>query len=171
MAGYARHRGVHQAAVLRAIRKGRLKRSVARDAKGRHAITDVALADAEWAANTDLTKAPTKVKERAAARDEGRRAPSGLADAAAEEKRWRAKRAQLEYQRISGDLVSASAVRAGLAEVLARFRTKTLGLPSKAKQMIPDLAPADVLALQRIAREMLEELATMGQTNGTTTAA
>ena len=44
---YARHRGVSQPAVQKAIRKGRLSASI-RQVNGRAVIVDVALADQEW---------------------------------------------------------------------------------------------------------------------------
>ena len=165
---YARLRKVSAQAVVVAVRRGRLRASVIRDARGHAKIADVALANREWAANTDLTKAPAYVKERAA---KGKGTKTGtLAAAVVEEKQWRAKRAQLEYQRMSGDLVSAKQVEASLTDLLSRFRTKVLGLPSKAKQMIPALAPADVHVLDGLCREMLEELAAMGRTTDGTAA-
>lgn len=66
---YARHRGTSVTSVMRAVKRRRLDRSVARDGSGKPiGITDFALAEAEWSANTDLTKAPTYVKERAGSR-------------------------------------------------------------------------------------------------------
>jgi hypothetical protein len=66
---YARHRGVSAPSVLRAIKGRRLNTSVARDGSGKAlGITDFAIADAEWDANTDLSKAPGYVKVRAGSR-------------------------------------------------------------------------------------------------------
>lgn len=61
---YARHRGVSGEAVSRAVKGGRLRASVVR-IDGVPKISDVAIADREWTGNTDLTKAPASVKERA----------------------------------------------------------------------------------------------------------
>jgi hypothetical protein len=65
---YARHKGVSAPTVLRAIDAGRLKASIVRVRKnGRDdvpQIADVALADREWEAATDLSTAPGYVKER-----------------------------------------------------------------------------------------------------------
>lgn len=55
-------------AVSRAVRAGRLVASVVRLPNGKPAIADPDLADREWVANTDHTKAPAYVKEREAAR-------------------------------------------------------------------------------------------------------
>jgi hypothetical protein len=63
---YARHRGASHQAVLRAIARGRLSASLT-TVDGVTKIADVALADKEWAATTDLSKAPDAVKARAAA--------------------------------------------------------------------------------------------------------
>src|SRR4051794_30803735 len=62
---YARHRGSSHQAVLRAIARGRLSASLT-TIDGVTKIADVALADQEWAATTDLSKAPDAVKVRAA---------------------------------------------------------------------------------------------------------
>lgn len=65
MSAYARHRGVSTEAVRKAIARGRLVKSVTKDEPAQ--IADVQLADQEWAANTDLTRAHDDVKARAAA--------------------------------------------------------------------------------------------------------
>lgn len=80
---YARHRGVSAPSVLRAIKSRRLDKSVARDGSGKPlGITEFALADREWDANTDLTKAPVYVRERAGSR-QATAAPAPAADAGA----------------------------------------------------------------------------------------
>jgi hypothetical protein len=60
---YARHRGVSVEAVRKAIARGRLVKSITKDDPPQ--IRDVALADQEWAANTDLTRAHDDVKLKA----------------------------------------------------------------------------------------------------------
>lgn len=52
---YAKHRGCSHAAVAKAIKAGRLARCLHRDDKGRVRI-DAAVADKEWAANTNEMK-------------------------------------------------------------------------------------------------------------------
>lgn len=74
-AAYARRRGCSTMAVSRAIARGRLVQSVVRDARGDPKITDPELADREWEASTDLSKAPGYVRERA----EGISAPPSVA--------------------------------------------------------------------------------------------
>lgn len=64
---YAKRRGVSQAAVSRAVQSGRLKASVAPGG----GIADPDLADREWDANTDTSRAPVYVQVREAARKQG----------------------------------------------------------------------------------------------------
>jgi hypothetical protein len=61
---YARHRGCSAPAVLKAIDRGRLRLSIVIEG-GKAKIADVALADREWAENTDLSRASGEIKERA----------------------------------------------------------------------------------------------------------
>lgn len=65
LSAYARHRGVSTEAVRKAIATRRLVKSITNDEPPQ--IADAQLADREWAANTDLTRAHDDVKERAAA--------------------------------------------------------------------------------------------------------
>jgi hypothetical protein len=141
-------------------------------------IADVKLADQEWAANTDLSRAHDDVKEKAA--QQGRVlvfhepqphggalqrqvAPSpdpSIAAASAQEKHWRAKKAELDYKRAAGELVNAMEIQARIVDMFTTCRAKLLGLPSKAKSQIPHLTIADINTLDTIVRESLEALAT-----------
>lgn len=179
-AAYARHRGVSRVAVHKALGK-RLIRSVRWDGKKQIAIVDVALADREWAANTDLSRAPDAVKVKAAADaiavrlepqahggalkrsvalpppdDQGEAA--ALAKASAREKHFRAKLAELKYRERAGELVEAAGIQAQLVDTITTCRTKLLGLPSKAKQRLPHLTLEDLATIEAIVREALEEL-------------
>ncbi len=162
---YARHRGTSAPSVLRAIKRGRLNASLVIDAKGKTQIADVALADIEWAENTDLSRAPGYVKAREGKgpgrASGGAREVSSLAAASAREKDWRAKLAELEFQTKSGQLVNGDEVKARMVDLFTRCKTKLLGVPSKAKHAMPHLTHADVLTLDRLVREALEDLATM----------
>jgi hypothetical protein len=184
---YAKHRGASVVAVSRAVKSGRLRASVTRDHRGDPKIADVVLADQEWEANTDLSRAPAFVKERglvvqtsaqAPALEAGAGPTSGaasdaagadgapppdqaltLSEASAEEKRWKAKLAELEYRRKAGELVDAREVGDRLTTLFTICRTKLLALPSKAKAAIPALTHADVATLDDLVRQALEELA------------
>lgn len=174
---YAEHRKVSVMAVSRAVKSGRLSRSVTRDGHGQPKIADVELADQEWAAHTDLSRAPGYVKELAdgrvqtsaqapatgdpaAAADDspvGRSAPS-LTEASAEEKRWKARLARVQYEERIGQLVNKRAVLERQAAIFTEVRTKLLMIPSKAKFAIPTLTHADTAKLDQLIRDALEAL-------------
>ncbi len=124
---YARHREVSFQAVLRAIREGRLTRSVNRTPRGHYRI-DVELADEEWLQNTDPRQAaraastPTGPRQddlfgdlgtAPVAGDKGDAANRGPSKAQLDRVRtfWDTRRAQLQFQQLAGELVNADAVR------------------------------------------------------------
>jgi hypothetical protein len=166
---YARRRGTSAPSVLRAIERGRLKASLV-FVKGKAQIGDPDLADREWAANTDLTKAPGYVKERAAggprrtvtARTVTPGSASGntsLADASAAEKLWKSRLAELEYRREAGELVEAADVSKRWADILVRVRTRLLAVPSKVKSARSELTLDQVAVIDQCIRQALEEIA------------
>lgn len=172
MRAYARHRGTSATAVHRAVEQGRLSKSVVRDAAGKFAgISDAALADQEWAASTDLTKAPTAVLMRAAAAVTPGGAEAGdappaddgetlnLSSALAKQKHWQAKTAELDYRKRVGELVDAREVETRVVDEYSRCRTKLLGLARKAKASLPHLTREDVTTIDTLVREALEDLA------------
>lgn len=181
---YARRRGVSPMAVSRAVTAGRLTKSVVRDANGDPKIADADLADLEWEATTDYSRAPGAVKERAAAERRGEAKGAGpgkkqpepkrshpvvvddgmpeelsLAEESAKEKFWKARLAELDFKKRSGELVDAKAMEAQLADCFTSVRTKLLGLPTRAKQQLPHLTASDVTLLDSFVREALEGLA------------
>jgi hypothetical protein len=183
---YAKHRGTSVVAVSRAVKAGRLRVSVTRNERGQPKIADVALADAEWTRNTDLSRAPGYVKARGdqvvqtSARasvsagpavevgldgqadvEAGPGAAGGeltLSQASAEEKRWKAKIAEQEYRKRAGELIDAREVVDRVTHLFTVCRTQLLALPSKAKQVIPDLSHEHVRLLDDLVRQSLEEL-------------
>lgn len=163
MRAYAAHRGVNASSVLRAIRSGRLSRSIVRDVKGLPRIADVDLADQEWAANTDLSRAPGYVKARADGREFDPGAPDdtamSLSAASALLQAWKGKLAELEYRRRTADLVDAREIEEKIVEMITRCRAKLLGLPSRMKARVPRLTTADLLKIDSLILVTLEELA------------
>lgn len=167
---YAKRRGVSQAAVSRAIRSGRLVRSVTPSG----GIADAELADREWDANTDLTEAPAYVRERAAARAATavpapsepvpvEPQPGGtLSENNAAKAYWQARMAKLDYLEAAKELVPAADVDAKLRAVFHVSRTKLLTLPSRAKTLL-GLTPQQVARLDDLTRELLEDLAAEGE--------
>jgi hypothetical protein len=178
---YARHRDVSPTAVHRAIESGRLVKCVVRDAAGKfRGITDLALADREWAESTDLTKAPMSVivhteqlgspaatpgpagadlPEPSAAVLEADSERLSLSTATAREKHWKAKTAELDYKKQIGELVDAKEVEARIVDEYSRVRTKMLGVARKAKAQLPHLTREDVTTIDNLIREVLEDLA------------
>lgn len=147
-------------AVLRAIQSGRLKSSVVTGANGKRAISNAALADQEWAGNTDLTKAPHYVQEREAARELPADGSPGesVASAAARVKHWDAKLRELKFKEAAGELVLARDVTRKVTEKFHHCKARLLALPSRARQDLPHLTLTDVAKLEEIVREALESL-------------
>lgn len=172
LTAYAQRRGVSCMAVSKAVKKGRLSKSVIRDEQGRPWVVDPELADREWVGATDMSKAPAYMREREEPSRGGRprkgapplevaaggEGPS-LAEATAAKNHWQAELARLKYQREAGELVAAAEVRGRLEKVFRACVTKLLAVPSRAKQALPHLSPADLAELERLQREALEELA------------
>jgi hypothetical protein len=66
---------------------------------------------------------------------------------------------ELDRKQKEGLLVPVADVEAKWVEIAVLVRTKVLGIPTKAKQRIPDLDVDAITALDDIVRETLEELA------------
>lgn len=174
---YSRHLGVNHMAVWRRIESGKLSACVVRDAKGKVlGIGDLAVADREWAENSDLTRATQEVRDREAAREMARQlvAPSVVPDespqtdepaamtmsvASTSEKFWKARLAELKFKQESGELVPAADVARGWVDIITNAKTRLLGIPSRAKQALPHLTVTDIAALEGLIREALEGLA------------
>ena len=70
-----------------------------------------------------------------------------------------ARLAEIDVEEREKVLVSAAAVKSSWAQIISLARTKVLGIPSKAKQRIPDLDTSAMTRLEDIVRESLEDLA------------
>jgi phage terminase Nu1 subunit (DNA packaging protein) len=66
---------------------------------------------------------------------------------------------ELDRQQKEGKLVPAVDVEAKWVEIITMARNKMLGIPSKAKQRIPELDANAMSCLEDIVRESLEDLA------------
>lgn len=200
---YARRRGITATTVWRAVQSGRLNLSLVwKPRPGRKPLAQIAdpdLADREFDANTDLTRAPAYVKEREGARPPAARAititpppgdgvavtlepqphggalkrsnvpdvepgaqpgeaPMSLSDAAAHEKYWKARDAELKFKRAAGEVVAVADIEARLASMFTTCRTKLLGVPSKIKAALPHLTRQDIAVIDALQREALEDL-------------
>jgi hypothetical protein len=206
LGAYAKYRKCSKNAVSKAIKRGRLKLSVVYDAAGQPKIADAAIADREWAENTDLSRAPGDVKERNARREltaaqspqqQATTAPAApartttgaqtpaqqtlreepetpgqpppldpdarwkLADASAEEKKYKALLAELEYRQKLGELVPVKDIELTMSTLFTNIRTKLLGVPGKVRAAAPHITLTDMAVIDRQLREVLEELSTM----------
>ena len=144
---YARHRGCTLHAVQTALKAGRITRV------GRK--IDSEKADAQWEANTDAAMARHR-KSGGAAR--GDKEGAYLEERTLRE-RLRRQREQLEFDRASGLLVLKTDVLQAYEAVVTRTRAALLGVPSKVKQQLPHLSTKDVVAIGKIIRAALSELA------------
>lgn len=143
---YARRRGVSPNAVVRAIKSGRLRKSLVH-VNGVAQIANPELADREWEANTDLTKAPTDVKQRAEARAAGVPPPAAagtpdtpsdappmydgvsLTEATTREKFWKAEMAELDYRERLGELIEVEEARRDLEAVAIAVKARLRRIP------------------------------------------
>lgn len=167
---YAEHRrglglpGGSLQAVQRALERGRIHLEP-------DDTIDAERADREWAANTDLTKAPASVvaisgppvvgvvSPPLTAENEG---VMPLTEANAAKATWQARTAKLEYLKAAGELVEAKTIRQAVEGMIQRAKTKLLAVPSRAKQTMPELTPIQVAKFEDLIRESLEDLAAGG---------
>lgn len=82
-----------------------------------------------------------------------------VTDATAEERKWKALRAEIQYKQELGELIPAKDVEAAQAALFTIIRTKLLAVPGKARSNAPHLTLTDVALIDRLIRETLEELA------------
>lgn len=145
--------------ITRAVKRGRLRETVVRDEKGRPCgISDFAAADLEWDANSDYTDAAHRLEAApVTVPPEGSKSPTTLAEASVEEKKWRAKLAELKYREAIGELIPVKDAEKRIADLVTAFKTRLLGLPSRAKQADPSLSVVQIGLVENLVREALEE--------------
>jgi hypothetical protein len=162
----ARALGVTKEAVYAAIRTGRLSVINARD--GRVLVNSETMRD-EWAQNTQRRIGVGPRPPANAPRPERlARTPAPTDDPTADVPEYNVSRArtehlkaellELERQQKESLLVPAAEIEAKWVEIITLARTKILGIPTKAKQRIPDLDVSAITVLDDIVRETLEDL-------------
>lgn len=170
---------VSRQSIYNAIKEGRL--SVEKDANGVDRINSETMHE-EWASKTETRigvgpraagrsreRKPLRSREeRMKDRGEGRisRTHESIPDydeSRARTEHLKAELLELDRQQKEGLLVKAADVEHEWVEVITRARTKLLGIPTKAKQRIPDLDTDAIGVLDDIVREALEDLAVEGQ--------
>ena len=171
----ARALGVTPEAVYAAVKSGRL--SVIQGRDGKPLVNSETMRE-EWARNTQTRigmgpKAPGPGKEkkplrsreeRMTSREEPRisRTSESIPDydeSRARTEHLKAELLELDRQQKEGMLVKAEEIEHEWVEIITRARTKLLGIPTKAKQRIPDLDTDAIGVLDDIVREALEDLA------------
>lgn len=176
LAAYGRRRSVTAPAVLKAIKSGRLAKSVLRRDDGRLLIADLALADQEWEAGRQRARPRAQPPAQTSSQPPPAPSPPApapsassavgdnltLTEATAREREFKAKLAEMEYHERRRSLVSSAEVEARMVDTFAKCRTRLLGVPGKVKHAIPALSRQDVAAIDRIIRESLDELAAGG---------
>jgi len=172
----ARALGVSPEAVYAAVKSGRL--SVKKDAYGKPVVNSETMRE-EWHKNTQTRigigpkpAGPGKEKKPLRSREE-RMAPDVAQpriskthesipeydESRARTEHLKAELLELDRQQKEGLLVKAEDIELEWSEIITRARTKLLGIPTKAKQRIPDLDTDAIGVLDDIVREALEDLA------------
>jgi len=173
----ARLLDVSKQAVHKAVASGRLTGHS--DSKGRVFIDSLTMRE-EWERNTQKRvgrgpKPPAGTTERTPMRPdeptpkERREQATDLArttedipnynESRARTEHLKAELLELERKQKEQILVKAEEVEAKWVEIITMARTKILGIPTKAKQRIPDLDTDAISLLDDIVRETLEDLA------------
>lgn len=148
---YAKARGISHEAVRQAIKAGRLVKSIVM-VKGEPKIADEALADKEWAANTDQSKPRNRItgdpKHRRASKDEpmkpmandtGGESPSkgpSYAQSRAIREAYMAKLAKLEFDEKSGKLVGADEARIAIFNTARTARDMLMAVPDRVAPLV-----------------------------------
>ena len=162
----ARALGVTKEAVYAAIRTGRL--SVINTRDGRVLVNSETMR-AEWQQNTQRRIGAGPRPPADAPRPQRLARPMTSTPAPAEEvpdyntsrartEHLKAELLELERQQKEALLVPAAEIEAKWVEIITLARTKILGIPTKAKQRIPDLDVSAITVLDDIVRETLEDL-------------
>ena len=89
---------------------------------------------------------------------EGKDAPS-FNQSRAKREQMMARLAEIDVAEREKELVKSDEVKENWIQIVTLARTKVLGIPSKAKQRIPDLDTNAMTLLEEIVRETLEDLA------------
>jgi len=170
----ARILGVSAEAVYAAVKTKRLSVVTGRDGKP---LVNTDTMREEWARNTQTRigigpkppgpgrkKKPLRSKEERMGTSEERIGKTKESIPEYDESRARtehlkAELLELERQQKEGLLVRAEDVEREWVEIITLARTKLLGIPTKAKQRIPDLDTDAIGVLDDIVREALEDLA------------
>ena len=150
--------GVTKEAVYGAIKKGRLR--VYPDQKGVPMVDAHTLVQ-EWNKKTQRPVSASVINKVTNPEPRMSRTKEYIPDydeSRARTEHLKAELLEIDRQQKEGKLVPTEEVEAKWIEIVTLARGKMLGIPSKAKQRIPDLDAAAMKALEDIVRETLEDL-------------
>lgn len=138
---YAALRKVSPAAVSKAVKEGRLLKSVRRAPNGRVEKIDVIIANQEWDKNTDASKVryrdrqPIEPPPASTAPAENLELPlpdvPSSRDARYNHELYKSKLARLEYEQKSGKLVDADAVKNEAFKLARGLRDALMNIPDR----------------------------------------
>lgn len=151
---------VSRQSIYNAIKEGRL--SVEKDSDGVDKINSKTMRE-EWASKTQtrINVGPTREKRKRATKPRMAKTEESIPDydeSRARTEHLKAELLELDRKQKEGVLVKAEEVELKWVEIVTLARTKILGIPTKAKQRIPDLDTEAVTVLEDIVRETLEDL-------------
>ena len=168
----ARILGITAPAISQAIRQGRLKTVL--NEKGKKRLDTATLAE-DYRKNTQTRKttahkrASQVIQEQPVAKVADKPPAQRMTktseyipdydESRARTEHLKAELLELDRKQKEGLLVPAADVEAKWVEIVTMARNKIMGLPSKAKQRIPDLDSGAMACLEDIVRETLEDLA------------
>lgn len=168
---YAKSRDISHEAVRQAIKSGRLKKSIVY-VKGEPKIGDEALADQEWAANTDQSKPRNRItgdpKHRrgkdepmqAMANDAGAensgRGPS-YAQSRAIREAYAARLEKIAYEKETGKLVNADAARVAIFNTARKARDMLMAVPDRVAPLV--VGQMDAHEIHRILTDEVRRIA------------
>ena len=156
----AEQMGVTVQAVYGAIKEGRL--TAMEDDRGKIVINSDTMKD-EWTKKSAFKRmrreVPTNRNAKKTRNSKTNESIPDYEESKARTEHLKAELLELERKQKEQDLVPMSEVKISWENVITTARTKLLGVPSKAKQRIPDLDTNAMSHLEDIIREALEELA------------
>ena len=156
-ADFSRLKKVSKAAVHKAMSSGRLTGAVL-EKDGRKWLHQERAFDL-WERNTDPSKQYREAKAHEVGATPDGEIPS-FNESRARTEHLKAELLQLEFDEKAETLVKSDEIKADWLQIVTTARTKVLGIPSKAKQRIPDLDENAMTMLENIVRETLEDLVT-----------
>ena len=169
---YAKHRGVTQASVSKAIKAGRLSLSLI--PHGKRFLIDFETADVEWAANSGVSEnpafgqsplSPETIEPPQPIVDDDQESaseePLNYAQARAKTEHFKAKTAEIDYRKRAGELVERSEIASVAFEVATTARNKSFARAPRLAQVALEAKDEKeaIAAVKQELRGIFEELA------------